>query len=190
MASYSLENDSVGGGYGGFGGGGWSVMILFFVIAFVLFRRDGFDGGHHDGWGGRGGCDGCGPCVRPSFIDESNYQEERNIDKKLCEVDKDVHADGEKTRALIEANYIQDLRDRLSEKNAEVLTLKSEAFTTAKFDQLAAMIGKTDTAIDRLACEIPHRPPVWADVRLPAEKVCFNECGVRRGRVDFDDCCA
>lgn len=53
----------------------------------------------------------------------------RNIDsvradayKNTCEITTAIHAEGEATRALINANTIQDLRDRLEARDRELLT--------------------------------------------------------------------
>lgn len=53
----------------------------------------------------------------------------RNIDsvrfdmsKGFCDVATAIHAEGEATRALINANTIQDLRDRLEARDRDVLT--------------------------------------------------------------------
>lgn len=198
IANYRGGSDSMGGS--------WCMIILIVVILWVLFSKDGHrdgivDGGFRGGFGGFG--DGCGPCVRPSFIDESNFEEERNIDKKLCCIDKEVisqgcmdreatHCEGEKTRALIEQNYIQDLLDKLSEKNSVIQTMQSEAFTEKKFDQMLMAIGKTDAMIGKLECEIPRRPPVFAECVTPNTH--DVDCGdrferdfPRRGRFN-DDC--
>lgn len=201
IASYSIENDSIGGsGLGGFGFGGGGVMtvIIILLIAFFLFDRKGFGhggehgGGHHNGWGG--GFHGCGPATRPYFPDESNYQQSRELDAHMCRLDRDIllgnkeltveiGKDGAATRALIEANYIQDLRDRLAEKNGEVQTLKSEAFT-------AGLFGKLNAKIDHLSCEVPKRMPQWAASAIPCNTSTVTGCGgdrddiPRRGRCD------
>lgn len=39
-----------------------------------------------------------------------------------CEIKTAVHSEGEQTRALIQANTIQDLRDRLADKDRELLS--------------------------------------------------------------------
>lgn len=204
MATYTQENDIVGGGYG-FGGGGIGAIILLIVAVAVLWflgggnRRDG----HYDGYAPYANYGGCAPCVQPTFKDESNFEEERNINSKLCKIDEDVwkngckdreatHCEGEKTRALIEQNYIQDLRDKLAEKNAQVLTLKQEMFTEKKFDQVLAAIGMTNGRIEKLECEVPKRPPVFAECVTPNTH--DIDCDdrrfrfPRRGRCD-DDCC-
>lgn len=203
MATYTQDIDNVGGGGWMGGGSGMFAMIILLVVVFwVLFRgRDGERDGHygHEGYNHYGGF-GCGPCVRPAFIDESNYEEERNINAKLCKIEMEqqeccckeleaTHCEGEKTRALIEQNYIQDLRDRLNDKNMENLTLKNEMFTEKRFDQVLGAIAKMD-------CECVKRPPVWAECNTPNShdincREGFREGFSRRGRCgDFDGCCA
>jgi len=205
MAFSAMQEENIaayGGGYGGGFGGSWCVIIVFFVIAWLLFKDGHRDGERRDGFGFG---NGCGPCVRPSFIDESNFEEERNIDKKLCCIDKEVieqgckdreatHCEGEKTRALIEQNYIQDLRDTISEKNAMIQTMKSEAFTASQIGLVNNKIEKVDEMIERLMCELPKRPPVFAECVTPNTH--DIDCGdrfPRRGRCDdfgFGGCCA
>jgi len=212
----SVEENIMGGGMGlGFGGGsGCGLIIIVLLILFVLFKDGGR--GHDGGYGAipypaYGG--GCGPCVQPTYKDESNWEQDFHICKELGVVDKDVieqgckdrevaHCEGEKTRALIEQNYIQDLRDRLAEKNDVVMTLKQEMFTEKKFDQLAQAIActnnnidkmfcKTDGMISSLACELPKRPPVYAESITPNTHHIDCDRGYdnypRRGYVD--DCC-
>jgi len=218
---------NVGGGYGG--GGSWCIIIVFFVIAWLLFRdghRDGRDGGYAMPYPGFGGGCGCGPCVQPTFKDESNWEQEYHLCKEIgkvdmdvwktsCETQKEVLCDGQKTRSLIEANYIQDLRDKLAEKNSEVQTLKSEMFTERKIDQVLGAIGsvrndvdkqfcRTDAEIAKLSCELPKRPPVFSRCDVPCltrvpDNCCedrferFEREFPRRGRCDgfgFDGCCA
>ena len=44
------------------------------------------------------------------------------MSKGFCDVATAIHAEGEATRALINANTIQDLRDRLEARDRDVLT--------------------------------------------------------------------
>lgn len=170
----------VGGGYGM--GGSWIAILLVIVVVFILFK-DGFGrDGKHDGGYGYGfpgfGFGGCGPCVQPTFKDESNFEEERNINAKLCKIELEqqmccckeleaTHCEGEKTRALIEQNYIQDLRDKLAESNMKNMTLKQEMFTTAQLGMVSNKIEKVDEMVERLMCELPKRPPVFAECVTP-----------------------
>lgn len=183
------DNVMTGGGLGyGMGGGtgAWSMIIVVIVIMWLLFKdgSHGHDGGHGYGPGyGFGG--GCGMPVQPTFKDESNFEEERNINSKLCCIDKDIWntdkdvvmtacetqkeivCDGQKTRSLIEANYIQDLRDKLVEKNDMIMTMKQEMFTEKKIDQVLGAINCTNQRIGALECELPKRPPVYCETITP-----------------------
>ena len=71
----------------------------------------------------------------------------RNIDsvradayKNTCEITTAIHAEGEATRALINANTIQELRDRLADRDRELLTanyqLSQQAQTANIIDTL------------------------------------------------------
>lgn len=71
----------------------------------------------------------------------------RNIDavraenyKNTCEITNAIHCEGEQTRALINANAMQDLRDRLEAKNQELQTanfqLSQQAQTANLIDEL------------------------------------------------------
>lgn len=198
-ASGIEENVTAYGGGLGYGGGfgGSGLIIIVLLILFVLFKDGGhghYDGGHgYPGYGMPYGFGGnCGVCSKPTFTDESNWEEESHLKDKLCCIDKEIlktdadvwksacetqqveHCEAEKTRALIEQNYIQDLRDKLAEKNDVVMTLKQEMFTEKKFDQLATLVGglrndidkqfcRTDAEIAALSCELPKRQPVYAE---------------------------
>lgn len=201
MADYSNRggDDNIYGG-GSWGGGGMFAMVILLVVVFwVLFRNDGrrdIDGFGH-GFG-----NGCGVCVQPTFKDESNFEEERNINSKLCKVDEDIwktacktqeveHCEAEKTRALIEANYIQDLRDKLAHQEMKNQTLKSEMFTTKQIGLVNNKIEKVDEMIERLMCELPKRPPVFAECVTPNthDIDCRREFFPRRGRCDEECFC-
>jgi len=178
-----IENkyDHVVGGAGM--GSSWVAILLVVIVLFVLFdRKDGHDGGHRDGGYGYGpmpyGFGGCGPCVQPTYKDESNWELESHTKDKLCKIELEqqmccckeieaTHCEGEKTRALIEQNYIQDLRDRLTESNMKNMTLKQEMFATAQTGMINNKIEKVDEMVERLMCELPKRPPVFAECVTP-----------------------
>lgn len=70
---------------------------------------------------------------------------ERNIDavraenyKNTCEITTAIHAEGEATRALINANTMQDLRDRLNERDRE---LQSAQFQISQVAQTSNIIN-------------------------------------------------
>lgn len=57
-------------------------------------------------------------CETNRNIDAVRYENAKNT----CEITSAIHAEGEATRALINANTMQDLRDRLEAKNQELMT--------------------------------------------------------------------
>jgi len=173
MATYSHDvSDNIGGGFG-FGGGGW---LLGGLIIFLLIFKDGFfghRGSHSEGHGGDRGRE------RNWFPDESNFQLGRELDNHMCKIDKDVQEQGDKTRALINNNTIQDLRDANTEKAAKILQLEAEAFNGARFGKLEAMF-------EALACRMPVMEPQY----VASRGMCLAErpsCGEpRRGGCDFN----
>lgn len=160
----------IGGGMGygsGFGGGSLIAFLVIILVLWLLFdRRDDHGRG---GYGYEGhGCECHG--TRPAFYDESNFEEERNLDRKLCGLDHEILEESQKTRALIEANYIQDLRDKLEDARFANMELKQTAFITAQ-------IGGVDAKIERLSCELPKRPPVFSTCSVPCNKEIVTGCG-------------
>jgi len=72
-------------------------------------------------------------------------QTNRNIDsvkseayKNTCDITNAIHYEGQATRALIEANTIQDLRDKLEAKDRELLGTQ---FQLSQVDQNATIIN-------------------------------------------------
>lgn len=57
-------------------------------------------------------------CETNRNIDAVRYENSKNT----CEITNAIHAEGEATRALINANTIQELRDRLEARDREVMT--------------------------------------------------------------------
>ena len=56
-------------------------------------------------------------CETNRNIDAVRYENSRNT----CEITSAIHAEGEATRALINANTVQELRDRLDARDRDVL---------------------------------------------------------------------
>lgn len=56
-------------------------------------------------------------CTTNRNIDAVRYENSKNT----CEITNAIHAEGEATRALINANTIQDLRDRLEARDRDVI---------------------------------------------------------------------
>jgi hypothetical protein len=70
---------------------------------------------------------------------------ERSIDnvraenyKNTCEITNAIHSEGEQTRALINANVMQELRDRLADRDRDLLTAN---FQLSQQAQSANIIG-------------------------------------------------
>ena len=57
-------------------------------------------------------------CETNRNIDAVRYENSKNT----CEITTAIHNEGEQTRALIQANTIQNLRDRLEAKSQELQT--------------------------------------------------------------------
>ncbi|MCL2053804.1 MAG: hypothetical protein FWG90_05095 [Oscillospiraceae bacterium] len=188
MAVYNAGNDDniIGGGMGyGYGGGGVVAIVLILLILFAIFGK-GFGAGAYDGHGHGYNC-GCDVKARPMFFDESNFEEERNINNKICHAEDINRNEGEKTRALIvhESERAADrawMKDQLclQEKNAEIAMLKGQIYTDNKFGKVYADLGKIE-------CEMLKKPPLWGCADTPVMKHVdngCNPCGGRRGRLD------
>jgi hypothetical protein len=177
MAFGNQDNETVNFGGGAGGMGSWGIIIAVVVVLWVLFREDRHRGGHD---GGR--YDGCGmPGVRPTFYDESNYEEERNLNNKICMEAKETNALIIKESERNTDRYIQSLRDKNTEKDMTIQRLQAEGFTSAMFAQL-------NGRLDRFECEIPKRQPVFAASVTPCVGELPRGCGFpRRGSCgDFD----
>ena len=62
--------------------------------------------------------------------------------KNTCDILNAIHADGEATRAMIQGNYIQDLRDRLAQSQRETDTANLALQNNAQTQTLLAQINK------------------------------------------------
>lgn len=58
--------------------------------------------------------------------------------RNTCEITTAIHAEGEATRALINANTMQDLRDKLADRDRD---LQSAQFQLSQLNQNATLIG-------------------------------------------------
>lgn len=75
-------------------------------------------------------------CETNRNIDSLRFQSERNA----CDIVNAIHVDGEATRALINANTMQDLRDKLADRDRDLQTanfqLSQQAQNTYLVNQL------------------------------------------------------
>lgn len=81
-----------------------------------------------------------------SFYDNIFGETNRNIDsvrydasKNTCDITSAIHAEGEATRALINANTMQELRDRLEARDRDVL---ARDFQLSQLSQNATLISE------------------------------------------------
>lgn len=112
----------------GFGdGGGWWIWIL---LIFVLFGYGGYGNGNltndsllneefikRDIFNTNTNVSQTG-CQTQRAIDNVNAQSFKNT----CDITTAIHSEGEATRALINANTMQELRDRLADRDRDLLT--------------------------------------------------------------------
>lgn len=81
-------------------------------------------------------------CETNRNIDATRYDAQKNT----CEITTAIHAEGEQTRALINANTMQNLRDKLADKDRDIL---------ARDIQLS-QIAQTNSIVDQIRpCPIP-----------------------------------
>lgn len=75
-------------------------------------------------------------CETNRNIDAVRYENAQNT----CAITNAIHAEGEQTRALINANTMQDLRDKLADKDRDLMTanfqLSQQAQTANIVDQI------------------------------------------------------
>lgn len=73
-------------------------------------------------------------CETNRNIDSVRYDAQKNT----CDITTAIHAEGEATRAMIQANTIQNLRDRLEAKNQELQTANFQLSQQAQSANLIA----------------------------------------------------
>lgn len=84
-------------------------------------------------------------CETNRNIDQTRFDAQKNT----CEITTAIHAEGEQTRALINANTMQSLRDKLADKDRDIL---------ARDFQLS-QISQTASIVDQIRpCPIPAYP--------------------------------
>lgn len=74
-------------------------------------------------------------CETNRNIDSVRYDNQKNT----CDITTAIHAEGEATRALINANTMQELRDRLEDRDRALLTAN---FQLSQQSQSAAIINE------------------------------------------------
>lgn len=74
-------------------------------------------------------------CETNRNIDAVRYEAAKNT----CDITSAIHAEGEATRALINSNTMQELRDRLEARDRELMTAN---FQLSQQAQTAALVGE------------------------------------------------
>lgn len=74
-------------------------------------------------------------CETNRNIDAVRYENSKNT----CDITTAIHAEGEATRALINANTMQDLRDKLADRDRDLLTAN---FQLSQQAQSAALVNE------------------------------------------------
>lgn len=162
MATFDQNIDSVGGmGMGG----SWTGILLVVIVLALLFRGD-FLGGHKDGYGAAGYGEGCMKSCRPTYYDESNWEEETHLKDK-------IDCQSEKTRALICHN-----QERADDKAYQALYLsnlqKDNVIQTLALEKnFDAKFGKVFAELEEIECKMPKTAPCFIEAR-PVE---LQRCG-------------
>lgn len=73
-------------------------------------------------------------CGIERAVDTARYEAAQNT----CQITNAIHSEGEATRALINANMVQDLRDRLEARDRDIL---SRDFQLSQLNQNATLIN-------------------------------------------------
>lgn len=189
MASYNIENDSIGPGIGGglgWGGGGIGFLIII-LLFFACFSGGGLFGGCRDGH--RGGYDGY-EYFHGKFTDCCGTSN--------CQIDKDVLTS--RDAGIIEQNkiYERELEQKISEQNMVIQEQKQQLFVGGIFGKLEKELACKFNQIEAQLATKPNQVPVYAatvDSCTQPQRNCydrFREYGYGYGRDrrdDRDDCC-
>lgn len=140
---FGVAGNGWGGGFGGGFGGGWANGVLTRAEMFdgfnnqnVMRKLDGITQGLCDGFYAQNTTMLQGFNTVGSQIAENRFaaqqcccETNRNIDavrfdnqKCCCDLQKTIHDEAEATRALINANKMESLRDRIAERDRELQT--------------------------------------------------------------------
>ena len=128
------------GGFGGFGGGGANGVLTRAELQMGFNDQDtraGIRGIQ------QGICDSTYALTNAinqtqHAISDCCCTTNNNIERSTCSIVNAIHGDGEATRALINANTMDALREKMNEKDRE---LQSAQFQLSQLSQNAAIIG-------------------------------------------------
>lgn len=170
------ENTSMGmGGY---------VLPLFVILIVWFFMGGGCGGfGGFGGWGrgNWGACGGASPCEieRQEIIDSATTQ--FKIVDNARQVQDTVIAGNNMLANKIDFYEYQNLRDQLSQERTKNVVLENRVYADAQFNALTAqnrdMYNALQTQIAELSCNVPKRPPYFAQGFVTCGQVIPNGCG-------------
>lgn len=143
----------------------WGFIILIFLF-FMIF------GGWGNGglFGGRGGCEnGCGvvsncQVEKQEIIDTARTQ--YMIENTAKQTQEQAMAGFAALGTKIDFYEYQNLRDQLAQERTKNVVLENRVYSDAKFNTLErqneAMFGILKSEIAELSCNVPKRPPYFA----------------------------
>lgn len=106
-------------------------------------------------------------CETNRNIDSVKYENAQNT----CAITSAIHAEGEATRALINQNTMQDLRDKLAERDRDLMAANYQI----------SQVAQTNTLIDTLRpCAVPAYITCSPYTAMNVNSSCFgynNGCG-------------
>lgn len=121
---FGIAGNGWGGGFGGFGGAGLNGALTRAELAqgfndnTVIRKLDGITQGLCDGFYAQNSALQTGFCGLSKEIAENRYASQQCC----CDLKNVIHSEGEATRALINSNTMQNLRDKLADKDRDLQT--------------------------------------------------------------------
>lgn len=181
MASYELNNDSVGGfgGFGGFGGGCGLLVVL--LILFAVFSGGGLFGRGEHGRDHDRDFDE----IRSRFTNKCGCVSN-------CEIDRDVLTSRDAGIIEQKSIYEKQLQQKINEQTAVIMEQKNQLFLNAQFAELTENLNAKFNCLEREIEKRPAAVPHFAktvDACVQPQLNCFDRFRERDGRRDRDDCC-
>jgi hypothetical protein len=208
---YQVAN--MGNGNMGSGATGLIAMVVLFVVVFfLLFKdRDGDRGNNHYNpyppvmplYNPYSQSRECGTCVK----DESNWEEDRHLSDVACNNTEKILASQTHIAERAADREFIVTQNLLTQKDNIIQSLQLKSDFDNKLAGIMGAIGvtnnhidkefcKTDalierdywklnTHLDKIECELPHRPPVYART----DTVCLEQIPDRRERTRNEYCC-
>lgn len=137
---------------------GWGWLILIFLF-FIVFGNDGFFGGGN-AVAGDCRCSGISNCEveKQEIIDSARTQ--YLIEDKANNTNALILAEEATTRARMDYYALESLKDQLFLERTKNVQLENRIYSDQQFNAL-------QSEIQHLSCELPKRPPVYAQAGIP-----------------------